>query len=206
MTHVTVLMHEAIDGLDLENGDIFVDGTLGNGGHSQYALSLGKHIKIIGIDQDEDSLKRAEEKIGKQSTVTYVHENFRNIDSIVEKLGIHEVHAVLYDFGFSSDQVESSGRGFSFQKDEPLLMTFKKGTDENDLTAYQIVNLWSEQDIKNILWEYADERFSGRIARHIVDRRKSKSISTTQELVDIVIDWRLTSPPTPIPPNISRRN
>jgi len=186
MTHITVLPHESIDCLNLKDGDVFIDATLGNGGHSAYALSLGKDIRIVGIDQDEDSIARAQVRLGHTSAVTYVHDNFRNIDTIAKNLGIQSVNAVLFDFGFSSDQIEQSGRGFSFQKDEPLLMTFKKDTNETDITAYTIVNTWEEDEIKKLLWEYADERFAPRIARAIVAERKVKTISTTTELVDVV--------------------
>lgn len=187
MSHTTVLLHEAIDGMNLSDGEVFVDGTLGNAGHSEYALSLGKEIQVIGIDQDEDSLRRAKERLQSDSRVSFVHDNFRNLDSVLKNLNLPHVDKVLFDFGFSSDQMESSGRGFSFQRDEPLLMTFQKETKGGDVTAYEIINSWSEIDLKTILSEYGEERFSGRIARVIVESRREKTIGTTKELVDVIL-------------------
>lgn len=187
MAHATVLLHEAIDGLELSHGDVFVDATLGNAGHSEYVLSLGKEVEVIGIDQDEDSLARAKERLAHDARISFVHENFRNLDSVLKTLNLPHIDKILFDFGFSSDQMESSGRGFSFQRDEPLLMTFKKETKPGDLTAYEIVNAWSETDIKTILFEYGEERFAGRIARTIVESRKKNPIGTTKELVDVIL-------------------
>jgi len=187
MAHRTVLLHEAMDGLAFSHGEVFVDATLGNAGHSEYALSLGKEIQVIGIDQDEDSLRRAKERLTNDARVSFVHDNFRNLDQILETLNLPHVDKILFDFGFSSDQMESSGRGFSFQRDEPLLMTFQKEIQPGNLSAYEIINSWSEIDLKAIFSEYGEERFSGRIARVIVESRREKPIATTKDLVDVIV-------------------
>jgi len=112
--------------------------------------------------------------------------NFRNLDKVLEKVGIKKVNAILFDLGFSSNQMNKSGRGFSFQKDEPLLMTFKENPTEEDLTAREIVNNWEENSIADILYGYGEEKFSRQIARKIVEIRKEKQIETTTDLVKII--------------------
>jgi 16S rRNA (cytosine1402-N4)-methyltransferase len=186
MIHVPVLLQEVIDGLLIEDGDIVVDGTLGNAGHSKALLALGKNIRIIGIDKDEDALSRSKKLLEEDSRMTFVQGSYANLDAILDNLGISKINKAIFDFGFSSDQIETSGRGFSFQKDEPLLMTYEKNPDESTVTAHDIVNLWEEDTIRTIIRNYGEERFAGRIAKAIVRARELNPITTTSELVEII--------------------
>jgi 16S rRNA (cytosine1402-N4)-methyltransferase len=188
MIHKTVLLHEAIDGLNIKNGDIFVDGTLGGGGHfEEVAKRFGDTVVMIGIDLDPDAIIRTKERLlSSKANTQYVQDSFRNISSILESLDIKSVDKILLDIGLSSNQFEESGRGFSFQKDEPLIMSFKKYLDKNDLTAREIVNTWDLENISTILKGYGEEQFAWKIAKAIVASREVKPIETTFELVDII--------------------
>lgn len=186
MIHVPVLLQEVIEGLALQNGDILIDGTLGNAGHTKAILDLGLDIKIIGIDKDEDALERSRKLLGDDSRVTLVQGSYADLESILEKLGIPNITKALFDFGFSSDQIENSGRGFTFQKNEPLLMTYERDPKEETVTARDMVNLWDEDTIRTIIRSYGDERFAGRIAKGIVKARESKPIETTDDLIAII--------------------
>lgn len=192
--HKTVLLNESIEGLGLKEGDVFVDCTVGAGGHSELVAKTIPSIKLVCIDLDEDALMRVEEKI-KTTGVKFhlVHDNFRNIDKILSELGIDSVGGILFDLGISSYQLETSGRGFSFQRDEPLLMTMDKKVDDGKLTAFEIVNRWSEDEISRIIFEYGEERYARRIAKAIHEFRINKVINTTGELVSIiekVVPWK----------------
>ncbi len=188
MIHASVLLHESIDTLEIKNGDVFVDGTLGNGGHTlEVAKRFGDAVVMIGIDLDPDAIRRAEERIKPLSAkVHYVHESFRNIDKVLESLNIDGANKILLDIGLSSNQFEESGRGFSFQKDEPLVMSFKKDLTEADLTAREIVNTWDLENIQAILSGYGEEQFAWKIAKAIVARREEKPIETTFDLVEVI--------------------
>lgn len=179
LIHTTVLLHESIDGLNLHKGSIYLDGTLGSGGHAEYALEKG--AKVIGMDRDLEAIERSKKRLGKDAI--FINESYRNLDTVLDSLKIPKIDAFMLDLGLSSDQFETSGRGFTFQKDEPLLMTFKKDLTENDLTAHEIVNTWDEENIADIIYGYGDERYSRRIARAIVE---SRPIETTFELVQII--------------------
>jgi len=189
MTHKSVLLHEAIDGLDIKKGDIFVDGTLGGGGHSEEVCkSFGDTVSIIGIDLDKDATSRTEIRLKDfKSNIKYVQGSFRNIDTILDSLSVKYVDKILFDIGLSSNQFEDSGRGFSFQKDEPLIMSFKKDLTENDLTGREILNNWDEENIRAILEGYGEEQFAWKIAKTIVARRMVKPIETTFDLVEIIM-------------------
>ena len=189
MTHKSVLLHEAIDGLDIKKGDIFVDGTLGGGGHSEEVCkSFGDTVSIIGIDLDKDATSRTEIRLKDfKSNIKYVQGSFRNIDTILDSLSVKYVDKILFDIGLSSNQFEDSGRGFSFQKDEPLIMSFKKDLTENDLTGREILNNWDEENIRAILEGYGEEQFAWKIAKAIVARRMVKPIETTFDLVEIIM-------------------
>jgi len=195
--HTSVLLKESIEGLNLNKKDslVVVDGTFGGGGHSSEILKTYPNVKIIGIDQDKSAWDKAKDKfVGLEDRITFVNGNFRDIgnilSSILKKLKVAKegtgVDGVLLDLGLSSDQLENSGRGFTFMKDEPLLMTMKANPSSEDLTAQDIVNNWSEENIANIIYGYGEERFSRRIARGIVEARKAKEIKTTFELVEII--------------------
>ncbi len=191
MIHKTVLLKEAIDGLDIKGGDIFVDGTLGGGGHTEEVKRQAKEkkidVQIVGIDLDPEAIERTKLRIGESKPgVRYALGSFRNLDTILETLGIEKVDKILLDIGLSSNQFEDSGRGFSFQKDEPLIMSFKKDLTETDLTAKEIVNIWDMENIQAILEGYGEEQFAWKIAKAIVARREEKPILTTFELVEII--------------------
>jgi 16S rRNA (cytosine1402-N4)-methyltransferase len=143
--------------------------------------------KIIGIDLDPDAIQRAKTRLNPLSqNIKYVEGSFRNIDTILDSLSINKVDKILLDIGLSSNQFEDSGRGFSFQKDEPLIMSFKKELTPDDLTAKEILNNWDEENIKAILEGYGEEQFAWKIAKAIVARREIKPIETTFDLVEII--------------------
>ena len=182
--HKTVLLHEAIDGLNLKDDSVVVDGTFGGGGHSSEMCRKLPHLKLIAIDQDESAFKKAESKFKDlDCDITFVNDNFRNIAKIADGI---EVDGVLLDLGLSSDQLENSIRGFSFMKDEPLYMTMKENPGVEDLTAGDVVNSWSEESLADIIYGYGEERLSRRIAKGIVEARKKKRIETTKELVEVI--------------------
>ncbi len=188
MQHKTVLLHEAIDGLGIKSGDTFVDGTLGGGGHfEEVAKRFGDSVVMIGIDLDPDAIIRTKERLlSYKVNPQYIQDSFRNINSILNSVDVKKVDKILLDIGLSSNQFEESGRGFSFQKDEPLIMSFKKYLDKDDLTAKEIVNTWDLENISAILKGYGEEQFAWKIAKAIVARREEKPIETTFELVDII--------------------
>lgn len=193
-THKTVLLHEAIEGLlaPQKAGNqklVVVDGTFGGGGHSMEICKKYPNVKIIAIDQDEEALKRGEDIFKKGGCrISFFNVNFRNLDGVLEKEKEKEVDGILLDLGLSSDQLESSGRGFSFMKDEPLLMTMRENPSSEDVTAIDVVNTWEEESLADIIYGYGEERFARRIARGIVEARKVTKITTTGELVKVISD------------------
>ena len=193
MAHTTVLLHASIDGLELKAGDVFVDATINGGGHSALvAERFGDAVRIIGIDADEDALKRAEARLtALKANFALKQNNFRNLDAVLDELGVKEINAALFDIGLSSNQLEAgeegmAGRGFSFQRDEPLLMTFKKNPGPEEFTAEKIVNGWDQENLEQIIRSYGEERYAGRIARVIVEARQVAPIKTTYQLVDVI--------------------
>lgn len=185
--HKTVLLNEAIEGLNLKPGAVYFDGTLGGAGHCAKVCSeFGGKVMVIATDKDTGAIKRANERLSKIGCqFNLVASDYRKIDSVLSNLGIERIDAMLLDLGLSSDQLDDSGRGFSFRKDEPLLMTFSTD-DEVGVTAETILNNWSEKTIADIIYAYSDERYSRRIARVIVERREHKPIKTTNDLVEII--------------------
>ncbi len=188
MTHIPVLKDESIDGLNIQKGDVIVDGTLGGGGHTfEMIKRFGKDIKIIGLDFDADAIVRATKLIGDTpSDVIFKTIGFQDMDKVLDELGIESVDRILLDLGISSFQLEAAGRGFSFLKDEPLLMTMKKDPNDEDLTAKEIVNTWEEETIADIIYGFGEEKYSRRIAKAIVEARKEKDIETTFDLNEII--------------------
>lgn len=180
--HVSVLLHESVDGLELARGQTLLDCTYGAGGHSRYACSQG--IRVIALDQDADALEKDKQEDKEHCDITLIKENFKNLDVALKEAGISEVDGILFDLGTSVDQIKTSGRGFTFEKDEPLLMTLN--TDEDVLAAKDVVNVWSGETLEIILKNYGEERFAKRIAQAIVKAREEKTIETTFELVEIV--------------------
>jgi len=189
MLHRSVLLKQVIEGLDIQPGDVVVDGTLGNGGHTRaIAEKFGNTIKLIGIDLDADAIDRSKERMKDLSVdITYVLGSFRNIDKHLTDLGISQVNRVLLDIGLSSNQLEESGRGFAFRQDEPLRMTFKKELGEEEYDAHDIVNTWDEDSLRTIIRSYGEERFAGRIAKGIVRTRELSPIETTSDLVNVIL-------------------
>lgn len=177
--HKPVLLNEVIQCLDPKPGENFIDCTIGEAGHSLAILQrIEPDGKVLGIDADLSSLKRIES----QDRLFLVHGNFKNLKEIAQKNNFGQVNGILFDLGLSLWQIEKSGRGFSFQQDEPLDMTFDRGK----LNAAQIINSWSEESLKDIFEKYGEEKYSGRIASEIVKARKKASINTTYELRAII--------------------
>lgn len=186
--HDTVLLREAIAELNVQPGDIAVDGTLGGAGHfRELALALGATGTLVGIDADQDSIDRAQkvvEELGANGPTTHlVHDNFRNLGKILDDLSLSCVDRALFDLGWNSFQL-SSGRGFSFRADEPLLMTY--GEPESGKTAADLVNQATEEELADLIYTYGEERFSRGIARSIVETRKHARILTTNALAEAV--------------------
>ncbi len=186
MIHKSVLLQEVLTDLAFEKGNVFVDGTVNGGGHSVAVVErFGKDVSIVGIDLDIDALARAKERLA-QGNVTLVNDSFRNIDAILDNTGHKQADKILFDLGLSSNQFEESGRGFTFQKDESLSMSFKKEGGVKGFTAYDIVNSWDEGNIADVIYGYGEERYSRRIARAIVEQREIARIKTTFELVEVI--------------------
>lgn len=186
--HVSVLLNEAIEALNLKKGETVLDCTINGGGHSLAITKIiGKRGKLVGIDEDKSALDRAGSNLaGEDAEVILEESNFRNLDKVLHKHKIGSVDKVLFDFGLSSNQLENSGRGFSFQKDEPLLMTLGVVPKLGQLTALEILNSWKEEDLADIIFKYGEERLSRRIAHGITEGRKKGIISTTAELKEII--------------------
>lgn len=189
--HKSVLLKEVIDGLNLKkdknNISYVIDGTFGGGGHTKAILEKYSFVKVLAIDQDINSWNTVKNKFADfKDRIIFVNDNFENINKIAEKYKIQNISGVILDLGFSSDQLENSKRGFSFLKNEPLLMTMKENEREEDISAKEIVNTWSEESLADIIYGYGEERYARRIARNIVNQRKIKEIENTFDLVDIV--------------------
>lgn len=182
--HKSVLLDECIEALNIKPNGVYLDGTLGMGGHSLEILKRLQGGRLISIDRDMRAIERAGERLADYSEkLTLVHGNFRDIGSILDKLEIRKVDGMLFDLGVSSPQLDETERGFSYMSDAPLDMRM----DETDaLTARDIVNNWPEEKIKRILYDFGEERYAPRIAAAIVNRRREKEINTTLELVDVI--------------------
>ena len=178
--HKSVLFDEAVRALDLSENKIIIDGTAGGGGHTSEIAKTAK--KVIAIDRDPDAIKVLNERLGDRENVTIVHDNYSNIKAIVKRLGIDEIDGLLLDLGVSSFQLDTAERGFSFHKDAPLDMRMSK----SGLSARDVVNDYSEEQLADILFRYGEEKFARRIAANIVKTRQDKPIETTFELVDII--------------------
>ena len=182
--HIPVLLQECIDGLNIKENGIYVDGTLGGAGHSsKIAERLSNKGTLIGIDRDTEALKSASEKLKVFNNVRYVHGNHDDIKNILEDLEVESVDGILLDLGVSSYQLDEALRGFSYMQDAPLDMRMDK---TSDLTAEYIVNSYTEQDLAKIIYEYGEEKFSRNIAKKICEYRKDKKIETTKDLTEII--------------------
>ncbi len=194
MRHIPVLLKEILQGLNLPKGGVYVDCNLGDGGHSEAVIeSLGGDITVIGFDLDKDAITRAEENIKSASKKSafdinkklyLFRKNFRTLEETISKASIAGVKgadesaegiadAILFDLGISSYELDESGRGFSFQRDEPLKMTFGDTAVDHAFTAYDIINTWQEENIADIIYAYGEDKYSRRIAKAIVARREA---------------------------------
>ena len=182
--HVSVLLDECIDGLNIRPDGIYVDGTLGGAGHSSQIAARLTTGRLIGIDRDPVALKAASQRLAPYSDrVTLVHSNFCEIASVLKDLNIAGVDGILLDLGVSSPQLDDGQRGFSYMADAPLDMRMN---NEDALSAEQVVNTWSQDELKRILYDYGEERYAPQIAAAICRRRAEKPIETTLELVDVI--------------------
>ena len=182
--HISVLLNECIEQLNIKPDGVYLDGTLGLGGHSASIASRLENGRLICIDRDQTAIERAGKRLADfKDRITFVHGNFRDAAAILDSLGIDAVDGMLFDLGVSSPQLDETERGFSYMADAPLDMRM----DASDaLTAYDVVNTWDETRLQRILWDYGEERFARRIVAAILDRRATKPIETTLELVDII--------------------
>ena len=182
--HFSVMLNECIENLNIKPDGVYLDGTLGMGGHSyQIASRLGSG-RLICIDRDETAIERAGRRLAPfEDKVTLVHGNFSDAAAILDSLGIEGADGMLFDLGVSSPQLDESERGFSYMNDAPLDMRMDKG---ESLTAYDVVNTWDEQHLLRILWDYGEERYARRIVGAIMERRARAPVETTLELVDII--------------------
>lgn len=181
--HQSVLLNETIEGLNLGKNATVIDCTFGGGGHSAEVCKRYPGVKIFALDQDKSAWDKAQEKFKNISCdINFINANFRDLGAV----GDIEADGIIFDLGLSSDQLENSERGFSFIRNEPLLMTMKENPSPEDLTAEDIVNTWSEQSLADVIYGYGEERFAKRIARAIVLLRKEKKIASTFDLVEII--------------------
>ncbi len=182
--HVSVLLKECLDNLNIRPDGIYVDGTLGLGGHSYEIASRLTTGRLIGIDRDETAIERAGRRLAVfGDKVTLVHGNFCDTAAILSALGVEEADGMLFDLGVSSPQLDEAQRGFSYRVDAPLDMRMDAG---DSLTAGYIVNTWDEDRLNRILWDYGEERYARRITAAILEARSKKPIGSTLELVDII--------------------
>jgi len=182
--HISVLLDECIEALNIKPDGIYVDGTLGGAGHSSQIAKRLTTGRLIGIDRDPKALKAAGERLAPyKDNVTLVHSNFSEVDHVLENLGIEGVDGILLDLGVSSPQLDEAERGFSYMNDAPLDMRMNS---EDTLSAYDVVNFCSRDELKRILYDYGEERYAPQIASAIERRRAEKPIESTLELVDVI--------------------
>ena len=184
MKHISVLLQESISSLNLKENSIVVDATLGYGGHSSNILERVNKGYLFAFDQDSEAIRYSTDRLNKIGTnFTIIKSNFVNIKEELKKRNINKVDAVLFDLGVSSPQLDDESRGFSFHNDARLDMRMDR---EQKLSAYEVVNEYSEQDLSRIFYKYGEDKFSKSIARKIVEYRKNKPIETTLELVEVI--------------------
>lgn len=183
--HVSVMLKETIDYLNIKEDGVYVDCTLGGAGHALYLLEqLNDNGKLIAIDQDTQAIENAKEVLKDHlDKVTFIHSNFRELDNILKSLNIEKVDGIYYDLGVSSPQLDVPERGFSYHQDAKLDMRMDQ---TQSLSAYEVVNEWRFEDLVRIFHRYGEEKFSKQIARRIEQNREVKSIETTLELVDVI--------------------
>ncbi len=182
--HISVLFDESINALNVQSGNIYVDGTLGGGGHSEGILSSNDGCFVVGIDQDVEAIRAASARLECfGNRITIVNNNFCEIKEILEKLKIDKIDGAVLDLGVSSYQLDNAERGFSYMQNAPLDMRMDKS---GSLSAYDVINSYSLEDLTRIFYEYGEEKWSKRIAEFIIQRRAISPVKTTFELVDII--------------------
>src|ERR1035437_7454364 len=186
--HKTVILNETIEGLNLSPSSLVLDCTFGGGGHSAEICRRYPNVKIIALDQDKSAFEKAKSKFKNlKCDISFANINFKDLGAeLPSGSSAPKYDGIIFDLSLSSDQLENSGRGFSFMKDEPLLMTMKENPSPEDVTAYDIVNTWEEKNLADIIYGYGAERFSRRIAKAVVEARGKGEIKTTFELVKII--------------------
>ncbi len=182
--HIPVLANSVIDLLNVRDNKVYVDGTVGGGGHSKLILQKAKLNKLIGIDQDKEALCAAEKNLSEFNNVKLVYGNFKDISDILENEGIEKVDGILIDIGVSSHQIDTAERGFSFRTDGKLDMRMDTS---KSFSAYDVVNGYSEEKLADIIYKFGEEKFSRSIARHIVKARELGAIETTKQLEKIIL-------------------
>lgn len=185
--HVTVMLHETIDMLDVKPDGVYVDATLGGAGHSEYLLSkLSEKGHLYAFDQDQNAIDNAQKRLAsyiERGMVTFIKDNFRHLKDRLHDLGVTEIDGICYDLGVSSPQLDQRERGFSYKKDAPLDMRMNQ---EASLTAYEVVNRYDYHDLVRIFFKYGEDKFSKQIARKIEQAREQKPIETTTELAELI--------------------
>ena len=181
--HDTVLLKETVDGLNVHPEGVYIDATLGGGGHAEYLLSQLSTGRLIAFDQDEAAIKNAEEKFRGNDNLTLIHSNFENLQDELENIHINKIDGIMYDLGVSSPQLDVTERGFSHSREARLDMRMDQSSA---LDAYEIVNTYSYEQLVNIFFRYGEEKFSKKIAREIERLRKETPIETTTELTEII--------------------
>lgn len=183
--HTTVLLEEAVNGLNINPDGIYVDCTLGGAGHSALILSkLSDKGRLFAFDQDETAIANAKEKLSQYGDkITIIKSNFKYLKEELASLGIYKVDGILYDLGVSSPQLDTPERGFSYHNDAPLDMRMDR---QAEISAYDVINYWKYEDLVKIFFKYGEEKFSKQIARKIENAREKKPIETTNELVEII--------------------
>ena len=182
--HISVLYKETLDGLNIKDGGLYVDGTLGGGGHSCGILSEAKNVRLIGIDRDSEAIEAAGKRLSAfKDRITLVNRNFSDIKQIASELGIAGIDGAVLDLGVSSYQLDNAERGFSYMHDSHLDMRMNRNDKKS---AYEVINSYSQNELEHIFYAYGEEKWSARVAKFIVEKRSQKPIETTFELVDII--------------------
>lgn len=181
--HISVLLNECIEGLNIRPDGVYADGTLGGGGHSSHIYSRLDSGRLIGIDRDIEAIRAASDRIGTKDNVSYVHDNYKNIKSILADLNVSGLDGALIDLGISSYQIDNADRGFSYTKDAPLDMRMNQS---DPLSAYDVVNTYDVAKLASVIFDYGEERYGRKIAEAIVRERSKKPIETTLELSEII--------------------
>ena len=184
-SHVSVLLPECIEGLNIKPDGIYVDGTTGGGGHSlEIVKRLTSGGRLIAIDRDTDALRAAAKRLADYADrVTFVHSNYSNLENVLSELGIEKIDGILMDLGVSSYQLVTAERGFSYMQDARLDMRMNR---EDETSAYEVINEYPEEELRRIIFEYGEEKFAKNIASNIVKRRAEAPIETTLELAELV--------------------